>query len=520
MRSRAVIALALAAALLAGCTKIAPVRPNDRLVAAVFSEPQSLDPLLLEGPTDSMVGSLIFSYLLTDGPNGHPAPDVALEVPTLANGGISPDGLRITYHLRRDVRWQDGVKLTARDCVFTYRAILNANNAIPSRYDYDDVVSVAAPDAYTLVVKLAHARRSTVTNFLALDGNYPIMPEHLLAKYPSINRIDYNAQPIGSGPYHVVEWVRGDHLLLRANPLYFRGVPPIEELRLDFISDSSTTLNELRTGEVDAAFDLDPALYQQALAIPNVRVVLTPISGMGVFLMNTERGVTSDLRVREAIAQALDDAVIVAKASHGAFLARNGRRAILLLPVGNAVQTPPYDPARARALLDGRRLTLTLITSPDEPMSNAVTVLAQAQLRNAGIDVAIRTYGSAIYKAPAAAGGPVFAGRFSLAYIMISTGEDGDLSFLYDCSQRPPLGFDITRICDPRVDRVGRAAAQALDPAIARADNARLESLLESDVPEVVLYQPRRVSVFTTRLHGFAPSLVTPFANAWKWTLR
>jgi len=535
MASRALLAVALAAALPAGCTKGAAVRSNDQLVIAVSTEPQSLDPLLLEGPTDIMVGSLIFSYLVADGPNGNPVPDVAAEVPTLANGGISRDGLRITYHLRRDVRWQDGVKLTARDCVFTYRAIVNPNNAIPSRYGYENITSVTAPDDYTLVVKLARPMRSTVDGFLATDGNYPIMPEHLLAKYPSINRIDYNAHPVGSGPYRVAEWVRGDHLSLRANPMYFRGAPPIKKLRIEFVSDSSTMLDRLRTGEVGAAFHLDPSLYPEARAIPNVRVVLTPVSGMGVFVMNTEREPTSDPRVREAIARALNNQEIVDKASHGAFLARNGRRALLLLATGSDVQVPSYDPAIARALLDsagwrvtsdgfrykrGRRLTLTLITSPDQPMANAVTVLAQAQLRRVGIDVTIRSYASALYKAPAAAGGPIFGGRFSLAYVLVTTGTDGDLSFLYDCSQRPPLGFDISRICDSRVDAAARAGAQTLDPQIAREDNARLESLLEADVPEVVLYQPRRVSAFTTRLRGFTPSLVSPFTNAWKWRLR
>jgi peptide/nickel transport system substrate-binding protein len=529
-----VLAALLTATLLPACVKRPAPRSSDDLVVAVSAEPQSLDPLLLEGPTDLMVGSLIFSYLLADGPNGQPVPDVARAVPTLANGGISPDGLRIIYHLRRDVHWQDGVRLTARDCVFTYRAIVNPNNAIPSRYGYDDIVSVTAPDDYTLVVKLARPVRSTVDGFLAADGNYAIMPEHLLAEYPSINRIDYNAHPIGSGPYRVVEWVRGDHLLLQANPTYFRGAPSIKELRIDFISDSSTMLNELRTGEIGAAFDLDPALNVQARAIPTVRVVLTPISGMGVFVMNTQREPTSDLRVREAIASALNGAVIVDKASHGAFLARNGRRAILLLPTRSSVATPSYDPARARALLDaagwrvgadgfrrkhGRRLSLTLTTSADEPMTNVVTVMAQAQLLGVGIDVAIHSYGPTIYKAPAAAGGPIFGGHFSLAYLLITTGSDGDLSFLYDCSQRPPLGFDISRICDSRVDAAARTGAQALDPQIVREDNARLESLLEADVPEVVLYQPQRVSAFTTRLRGFTQSPVSPFTNAWKWTL-
>ena len=79
-------------------------------------------------------------------------PEVAREVPTVANRGISADGTRITFHLRHGVRWQDGIPLTSRDVVFTYRAVMNPRNAIPSRYGYDRISSVEAPDPYTVVV--------------------------------------------------------------------------------------------------------------------------------------------------------------------------------------------------------------------------------------------------------------------------------------------------------------------------------------------------------------------------------
>ncbi|MBV8580596.1 MAG: peptide ABC transporter substrate-binding protein, partial [Candidatus Eremiobacteraeota bacterium] len=120
----AVLALALAAT---GCSGGAGAGSAARagegtLVVGELAEPVSLNPLMLEGTTSGMIGSILYSFLLTNDANGNLAPDVATEVPTLANGGISRDGLRVTYHLRQNVRWHDGVPLTARDCVFTYRA--------------------------------------------------------------------------------------------------------------------------------------------------------------------------------------------------------------------------------------------------------------------------------------------------------------------------------------------------------------------------------------------------------------
>jgi ABC-type transport system substrate-binding protein len=250
--------------------------------------------------------------------------------------------------------------------------------------------------------------------------------------------------------------------------------------------------------------------------------------------MNTQKGPTADPRVRAAVARAINSAFIVDRASHGAYLAANGR-AVSLHIASHGHQDPSYDPAQARVLLDaagwhagpdgirrknGQRLALTLTTSPEQPMSSAVTALVQAELRSVGIDVAVRSYASALYKAPASAGGPIFAGNFSFAYLLITVSSDGDLAFLYLCPERPPVGFDLSRLCDPRVDRVASAGEQTYDPATVQRDNTQLEQLLEADAPEVILYQPQRVQVFTARLHGFEPSPVTPYTNAWRWTLR
>jgi peptide/nickel transport system substrate-binding protein len=534
MTARRVRALFVALVpLVAGCTHGAASR-GDTLVIAVSTEPRSLNPLLLEGPTGAMVGSLLYSFLLVEGRTGAEIPDVATEVPTLANGGISRNGLRVVYHLRRGVRWEDGKPLTAADCVFTYRAIENPNNAIPSHYGYEDISRVRALGPYTLEVDLRKPARNVVTNFLALDGNYPIMPAHLLARYASIDHVAYDAQPIGSGPYRVTEWVRGDHLSLEANPSYFRGAARIARLRIEFISSDTTTLDELSTGEVSAAFALDPAVYPEARSLRGVRVVLTPEVGMGTILLNTARGPTADVRVRRAIAAAIDAPLIASKASRGAFLSRDAHRVLLALPATGPAQVPPYDPARARALLDaagwrigpggirmrdGRRLVLPLITSTYDPMSETVSTMVQAQLRAAGIDAPIRTYAPAIYMVPAAAGGPVFGGRFSLAYLTAIGESDGDLQFLYACSEMPPNGFDVTRLCDPRIDAVARAGSAAMRPSVATSDNEKFDALLEQDVPDVVLFQPRIVSVFTSRLRGFSPSPVTPYASAWTWHL-
>src|SRR5580692_7703348 len=173
---------------LAACTK-ASVEPHRSgvLVIAVSGEPGSLNPLYLQGSPAAMVGALGYSSLTKYDARGRIVADAAAMVPSLANGGISRDGTRIIFHLRRDIRWQDGAPLTSKDVLFTYRAIMNPANALPSRDGYDRIARVAAPDRDTVIVELKQPLASILPGFFGGDSNYAILPAHLLAAYPNLN---------------------------------------------------------------------------------------------------------------------------------------------------------------------------------------------------------------------------------------------------------------------------------------------------------------------------------------------
>jgi peptide/nickel transport system substrate-binding protein len=139
--------------------------PASRLVIAVPQEPPSLNTLLTEGPSSTMLDPLVYSFLLTFDDRGNLAPDLAAEVPSARNGGISADGRTITYRLRKNVVWQDGVPLTARDVVFTQHAIMNPSNNVFSRYGFERVLSIAAPDPYTVRIRFRTPFSPILTQF-------------------------------------------------------------------------------------------------------------------------------------------------------------------------------------------------------------------------------------------------------------------------------------------------------------------------------------------------------------------
>ena len=157
------------------------------------------------------------------------------------------------YRLRHDVRWQDGTPLTSRDVEFTYHAIMNPANTIASQFGYE-IASVNARDPYTVVVTLKRPYSPILSQFFGADNNYAILPAHLLARYQNLDRVAFGSDPVGSGPYAVETWARGDHITWRANGGYYAGRPAIDRITLRFIHDVSTIVTQLLTHEIDAAF--------------------------------------------------------------------------------------------------------------------------------------------------------------------------------------------------------------------------------------------------------------------------
>jgi len=528
------LALLAAVVLLSACT-LRDSAPLDQttLIIGEQQEPISLNPALDNGQLSTQFGELLFSYLVKYDDRGDLIGDVATEVPTLANGGISGDGRTITYHLRRDVRFADGVPLTAKDCVWSIDAIDNPANNVQTRYGYDRIVSAQAPNDYTLVLHLRAPFAPIVSLVLAPQG-FPILPEHLLAKYPDFNHLAFDSKPVGSGPYVVVRWLRDDQVEMRANPRYFLGEPEIRRLIVRFIAVPSEGTTQLATHEIQAYFnEQDYSQYPQLRALRGYRVMDTPVDAVDALIFNTQNAVTNDARVRRALAEAIDFRTLVATAYRGALDSRQAGRGLFLWAFDSkAYPDVPYDPAAARRLLDeagwkrgregvrhkdGRPLDLRLIVQAGV-IGEAVAANEIAQYeRAAGARVTIREFNVTQFGAPAAMGGPVYAGRFDLALYSFVNGDDPDTTDQFACANVPPNGYNKSRICDRRIDALLAAGRATYDRARRDAVYARLQSLLYADLPIVLIYQRRELDVFPDRLRGPSGSNDSVFWNVARW---
>ncbi len=526
---------ALAATLLAtACSRAASTSaPAGRtLVIAQLREPSSLNPLLIDGSVAENLGALAFSYLVAIDDRGRLVPDVATAVPTLANGGIARDGRHLTYHLRHGVRWEDGEPLTARDVLFTYRAVMNPRNDVPTRLGFDQIASMAAPDPYTVRVTLKRPFAPFVTYFLEPE-NFPILPAHVLEKLGELNSSAYNQHPVGSGPYRVVEWKRGDRLTLAANPTYWRGTPSFERIVVRFIANEETILTGLRSHELDASFDVSPASEELARSQLRDSVVGTyPIYGFGALIFNTRSGVVSDARVRRAIVQAIDREGIVRKVSRGALSADRAPQGLFDWAYAPQVRQPGYDLQAASALLEaagwtpdihgerwraGRQLQMDLAYDNSSAVARGAAVAIQDQVAHVGIDLRLKGYTPILFHALGEYG-PLAGGRFALALDTVLTGYDPETSWFFRCDQAPPAGSNYSRYCDPAADAAQNDALVTFDEGRRSADYRTVQTRVAADVPVAFLWRTAGLSITPASLHGLQPSPETPYWAAWKWT--
>jgi peptide/nickel transport system substrate-binding protein len=494
-------------------------------------EPDSLNLMFGHTAATDTVSGFLFSFLLRYDARGNYIPDLATKLPTLQNGGISADGRRITVHLRRGAVWADGAPLTASDWLFTYHAVMNPANNVKTRYGWDAIASATAPDPYTIVIRLKRPNVA-VLGILAFGGAaYPPMPAHLLAKLPSLNSASFNDHPLSSGPYLLKEWIHGSSLVFVPNPRYFRGVPKLKEVIWKVVPDVNTLFNQLSTHEVDVYPNINPNSIGRLSSIDGIRVDRRLIADWRHLGINLSRPLLADVRVRRAIAEAVDWKRINATIYHGI-----DRLAVSdVFPQSWAAPgLPPYryDPVDAKRLLaqagwtpgpDGvlrkgpltMRLTIYATTGHQENTESQV--LIQSMLRAVGIDLTIRNYpGSYLF----ATDGPLYNGKYDLEWSIETNGPDPDNSGDWNGAFIPPNGANTSWLNDPIVNATSAAAASTFDVAKRKQLYQREEERIRELVPAVFFSWRMNYTAMNSDLKNYVPAaFIGDTWNSWQWNI-
>jgi peptide/nickel transport system substrate-binding protein len=537
-------ALAAAAALLlAACSKAGPPAGGEAATGgaharhpytiphtlryATAEDITGLNPHLAQQTVVSYMSSLTMAWLAKFDRDNRPIPELATEVPTQQNGGISKDGLAITWHLRKDAKWSDGVPFTADDVVFSEGVVNNLANNEVGRDGWDLITKVDEPDKYTVTFHLKKRYSPYAATFFGSAGANPcILPKHLLAGLPNINNAPYNALPVGIGPFKYKSWKRADAVELVPDPLYFRGKPKLQRIVFKIVPDRNTVFTQLQTHEIDLWTPVSAPYYDRVKAIPGLVVDRFPGYGFGHLDMQNEHPGLNDVRVRRALRLAVDRREIIDKIRHGIGVLQDNVVPPKHPTFDKTVPTDPFDLAQAAKLLDdagwkpgaggvrvknGHALNFTFASSTGTPDADSILELIRANWQKIGVAFTVRRYPSPLLFAPYAQGGIIYGGKWDMVFFQWGGSPVGDLSNLYACDQIPPKGQNDPRYCN-------RAVTAAMDKFKGEYDEGKrnvyaseIQHGIAKDVPVIVTSVAEDIFAYNSDLTGFHPNALTAF---------
>ena len=513
-----------------------------------WQAPSILNPYLSSGTKDVEAASLILEGLAGFNEKGEVMARLAVEVPTVANGGISEDLTQITWKLQPGLVWSDGTPVTSADAKFTYEYCTHPEGGCAQAARYEGIASIETPDAETVVITFVAPKPNPYQAFVG--GTSPILQAAqfancLGAAASSCN--EQNFKPIGTGPFIVKDFKVNDVVELEANPNYRDAAKPaFASMTVKGGGDAVAAARAvMETGEFDYAWNTQINPEMQAQMSAAGKGVL--LNGFGTLVERIEMNMTdpspalaegersttkhphpilSDIKVRKALSMAIDRQALV-DIGYGSA----GRASCNLVPAPEMFASPntdciAQDMDGAKALLeeagwtdsdgdgirdkDGKKLSMVYQTSTN-PVRQDFQVIIKAWWNELGVEVELKNIDASVFFG-GDAGSPDTFQKFYSDVEMYANNFDGTdpepylAQYLCDKIPGPDnqwQGENINRFCDPAYDALVAELAKTSDMAERGKIAIRLNEMLTKDSYVVVpLVDRGRLSAASNTLGG------------------
>lgn len=464
-----------------------------------------LDPIIAPDIGSVMVNKVIFPGLVRPDEQLRPTPD-------LAESWVTSDaGRRITFKLRRGVRWHDGAPFSAHDVKFTFDQVIDLASGSRLRSDFAALDGVDVDDSLTVTFRL----RTPFAPFLTLLGyNAGILPKHLLQGKPLTAATDFNRRhPVGTGPFMVQEVVPGAALTLVRNPHYFGPRPRLDRIIFKVVPDLNAQVAQLRAGELDL-ITIEPSNLASVQGAPGVEVLQVPVVQHYYVAFNNRKARFRPAVVRRALGLAVNREAIIKGVLRDYADMPRGTIPVALGDYFAASLPPiPYAPDSALFLLQragwrrggdgtlrdaaGTPFDIELLVDKGNPTREQSALSVQQDLQKLGIRVSIRTMEFA-----ALVRDRVLPGTFDATLIWWTTPPDPDQYAFYHSGQ------DNNNVAwsNPSADSLLAVGRTTLDPTVRREIYHAFQRIEMEDPPVLVLFYPREIQAISARLEGL-PSL-------------
>jgi peptide/nickel transport system substrate-binding protein len=493
---------------------------GDTLIEGTIGEPSILIPMLAGDSASHSVAGLIFNGLVKYDTDLSVIGDLA------ESWDISPDGLVITFHLRKGVKWTDGVDFTADDVMFGYQTIINEKTPTAYQEDYRQVKKAEVLDKYTFRVTYEKPFAPALTSW----GNLVILPKHLL-EGKDITKTNFGRNPVGLGPYKLTRWTPGQELLLESNKDYFEGRPYIDRYVYRIIPDPATMFLELQAGGIDM-MGLTPIQYTKQTDTDffrkNFQKFRYPVFAYTYLGFNLRHPFFQDKKVRQAIAYAIDKNEIVDAVLFGLGSPATGPYVPNTWPYNSKVKKYEYNPEKAKKLLKeagwedtngdgvldkgGRDFEFTILTNLGNNLRKNTATIIQWRLRQVGIKVDIRVLEWSTFINEF-----IDKRRFEAVVLGWSIGVDPDQYDIWYSGKTKEKEFNFVGYNNPEVDELLEKGRRTFDIDERKKAYFRIQEILAEELPYIFLYVPDATPIVHARFRGIKPSPIGITYNLNKW---
>jgi peptide/nickel transport system substrate-binding protein len=498
-------------------------RAGGRLVIGMQQEPEILNEAVNSMVAGVYVCNLVFSKFIRHDDAMELVPDLITEIPTLENGGISPDHLTYTYHLRRDARWHDGRPVTSADVAFSYRVMMHPDINVETRQGWDVIRSVETPDSLTVVFHLGEVYANFVGDCFYDES---VLPRHLLEEHlgPGFQGASFHRRPVGSGPFVVEEWSSGSHIRLVKNADYYGVGPYLDEIVIKFVPDGNALVLQLETGEIMGVDNAPNTLLGVLGRVPGVTVYRNPALFNEHLDLNCDNEILSDARVRKALAVAVDREELSEKIYEGVWIPAYGDEHPRSPYYSDYARNEnAFDPKRAAELLtragwvdrdgdgirerEGRRLGLWITTTTGNLNRERTEVLLMEQYRRIGVDLEIRNVHPTVMFASFDEGGVLKNGRFDIAlYAFLTPPDPSTKEGSYSERFLPPAGQNYSGIRDERLTELLERGSRTVRFEERKRIYDEIARIVADEVPIVPLLWVTQLDAMPERLRNYRPN--------------
>jgi len=479
----------------AACRPTHVDHPPGYLVAAIESYPLQLDPRYSTDANGVRIGNLIYNSLLRADPQSRLQPELAESLRLL-------DERTYDIELRRDVTFHNGQPLTAADVKFTYESILDPNNRSPKRGNLKPLRAVEQIGSYQL-------------RFHLFAAHSPFIEQLTIGIVPAASAVNPAAPmqaPPGSGPFMLKTAESGEKITLTRNPHYWEENPPLSGVVFRTVPDALVRVLEFKKGNIDLMQnDIEPDMVPWLEKNTGADVGAYPGTTFQYIGINLTHPVLKQLKVRRALAYAIDRESLVRHILKGTGTVAGGVLSPLNWSYEDNVEHWPYDPERAKQLLDEAgfpdpdgdgplpRFRLSFKTTNID-LRRRIAEAIKEQLQKVGIELDVRSYEWAAFYSDIKKGS---FHLYSLAWVGIL---DPDILFqLFHSSSVPPAGDNRGRYANPELDRLLEAGRATNNHEERRQIYARAQRILAEDLPYVPLWWWKNVVVKKSTVQNFIP---------------